>query len=136
MQSVEDRGHLLVVESLRWLNIPSGETWSHPPRPRYRSIQSLAKLALTACNARLANQSEKRDSNPSTVERWSFSRTKEHVSLRYITDPALMKRNKDWVPPRDAFVFFPKVGSHDANLLGRINNKNRVVDSEQVVILN
>jgi hypothetical protein len=40
-----------------------------------------------------------------------------------LIDPALLYCNTAWVPhPRDAFVFVARVGEHDANLLGRINN--------------
>jgi hypothetical protein len=42
---------------------------------------------------------------------------------RIIIDPAQMYCNTVWVPhPSDAFVFVARVGEHDANLLGRINN--------------
>jgi hypothetical protein len=45
-------------------------------------------------------------------------------ALPSVIDSALMYCNTVWVPhPCDAFVFVARVGEHDANPLGRINNQ-------------
>ena len=58
------------------------------------------------------------DYRPAAAEAFSKGGAKSSV-----IDPVLMDCNTDRVPhPRDAFAFVARVGEHDANLLGRINN--------------
>jgi ATP-dependent exoDNAse (exonuclease V) beta subunit len=58
------------------------------------------------------------DYRPAEAEAFSKGGAKSSV-----IDPVLMDCNTDRVPhPRDSFAFVARVGEHDANLLGRINN--------------